>query len=61
MKDFFYAFMKLLSLIVGVAFGAGGGYLCYINNQFWGWFLFVGFLIVVGTIIWSAISEGESK
>jgi hypothetical protein len=49
--------LKLLSLLSGVACCAGGGYLAYLNNKDWGWFLFVGFLIIAGSMIWCGTTE----
>ncbi len=59
MNSVFNGFLKLLTLLSGVACCAGGGYLCYLNNRDWGWFLFVGFLIVAIAAIWAGSTENK--
>jgi hypothetical protein len=38
-------FMSFMMFLLGVAVIGGSGWLCYISNKEWGWFLFAGFFI----------------
>lgn len=38
--------MRHLMILAGIICVGAGAYLCHSNNREWGWFLFVGFLIL---------------
>jgi fluoride ion exporter CrcB/FEX len=60
--DTFQKFTVVLCILFGFLISTASVVLCYKNNSHWGWFLFVGFCVVMSalsTVANSIISGGK--